>query len=98
MATHLQKAALAADPDFLKRVTHAVAKFATYILQEDPAAQNHKARHRWASSAILNPGGVAAAVAHAVTLDAAVDYGLGNVLDQDLQPAVESACNLLLVG
>ncbi len=96
MATYLEATNLAQDADFLKRVTHAVAKFAVYILDEAEATPNHKARVRWASSAVLNPAGVAGAIAAAVTLDQNVDYGLANVTDADLQTAVEAACAKLL--
>lgn len=95
MATLLERANLVQDADFIKRCSQAVVKFAVYILNETPAAANHKARHRWASAAILNPMATASAIAPAVTLEASVDYGLGAVTDGDLQIAVESVCSLL---
>ncbi|MBZ5581430.1 MAG: hypothetical protein LAQ30_04350 [Acidobacteriia bacterium] len=96
MATYLEATNLAQDADFIKRITHAVAKFATYILDEAEATPNHRTRSRWAQSAIINPAGVAQAVAPAVTLDQNVDYGLANTLDADIQTAVENACANLL--
>ena len=96
MATYLELANLATDAEFVKRLTYAVAKFASYILDEAENTPNHKARVKWASSAILNPSGVAQAVAPAVCLNEDVTYGLAEVLDPALQTAVETACGKLL--
>ena len=96
MAAYLDLTNLAQNADFIKRLTHAVAKFAAYILDEPEATPNHKARAKWAASAILNPTGVATAIAPAVTLDANVSYGLENTLDADVQTAVETYCSKLL--
>ncbi len=96
MAAYLDLTTLAQDGNFVKRITYAVAKFASYILDESEAAPNHKIRARWAQSAILNPAGVAAAIAPAVCLDATVVADLVDVTDAQLQTAVENTCAKLL--
>jgi hypothetical protein len=96
MSTYAQKSDLAKDAAFLGRCAFAVAKFADYILSEAENTANHRQRFRWAQSAAMNPAGVASAIALAVTLNNDVDYGLGNVLDEALQTAVEQACAKLL--
>jgi hypothetical protein len=96
MSTYLQKATLATDGEFTKRIGFAVAKFAKYILDEGEAAPNHRVRSRWATNAVMNSTGIAQQIAATVTLDPNVDTNLGAVSDNDLQAAVESACALLL--
>ena len=95
-ATYSDIGNLSTDATFLKRLTVAVAHFANYILGEPDTTGNHKARFKWASSAIVNPVGIAAAIAPAVCLDPAVQASLAAVTDADLQSACEAACNLLL--
>ncbi len=97
MAAYVDLANLRANVDFLHRVEIAVAKFAIYILGEDPSTANHNARYRWAASALLNPTGVAAGLISAVVLDDNIQANLENSTDEQIQSAVESRINLMLV-
>ena len=96
MATYLESAALRDDADFRKRLEIAVAKYAAYLLGEDPVTANHAARYRWAVSAIMNPSGAAGAVANAVILDDNIQTNLGASTDAQIQSAVEAKVNLIL--
>jgi hypothetical protein len=95
MSTYLEKQSLAMEPDFLKRVTHAVARFAFDIMNEATSVPNHNARYKWASVVIMNPTPMANSISPTVVIDPQVDANLGAVTDADLQVAVTNACSLL---
>ncbi len=97
MAAYIDLANLRTNADFLRKVEIAVAKFATYVLGEDPSTPNHNARYRWAASALLSPTSVAAGLISSVVLDDNVMANLENTSDADIQAAVERKASLLLV-
>lgn len=85
---------------FSDRCSIAVAFFANYILNEDPATSQHQRRYQWAVGAIQNPRGAASGILSAVALDSIFtsqnplnlattpDSGAGSV-----QAAVEATLN-----
>ena len=77
-------------------MSHAVARFAVYILNEAENTSNHKARLKWAANAALRPTAIAQALAPAITIADTVETGLADVSDADLQGAVEALCAQLL--
>lgn len=67
--TYTELAQMARSTEFIDRVAVAVAFYARYIINENPATEFHQARYRWASNAILNPRGAASGFLEAIAID-----------------------------
>src|ERR1019366_575037 len=85
------------DLNFLARISYAVGKYAAYISNEDPGAQNHPARLNWAFKAFQDPLVMARSVVGAVCRDDNVVADLAAVTDQNLQTATETAANTMML-
>lgn len=103
--TYKELSAMLNSADFLDRATFAVATYARYILNEDPATAFHKSRSAWAKDALLNPRGIASQLGPAIALDGVFasqnplnltgtpDTGAGS-----MQVAVEATINSTLLA
>lgn len=85
---------------FIDRCTFSVVYFARYIINEDPATQNHQRRFDWARQAIQNPQGMVSGLLTAIAADnifASQDpLDLGTTPDSgagSVQAAVEATIN-----
>ena len=99
MATYLELSALKRNADFAARVEIAVAKFAAYKMDENPATAGHSWAVKWAQNALANPGSVAAGILPAVVMDPAFQAKAAtpsDITDVELQSAVEAAVNRVL--
>lgn len=99
MATYTELATLRANAAFAARVEIAVAKYATYKMDENPATAGHALAMKWALNAVANPGSVAAGILPAVVLDGSIQAKAGtptDILDAEIQGAVEAAINRVL--
>ena len=99
MATYLELNAVKTNTDFKARVDIAVAKFAMYKLDENPATAGHALAVKWAQNALANPGSVAAGILPAVVMDAAIQAKASDpatITDEEVQSAVEAAVNRVL--
>lgn len=99
MATYLELSALRRDPDFAARTEIAVAKFAVYKMDENPATAGHALAMKWAFNAIANPGSVAAGLLPALMMDFTLQSKAAtpaDITDGELQVAVEVAINRIL--
>jgi len=54
---------------FNQKCTIAVANYARFIINENPATQNHQRRYGWATTAIQSPSSTAAALRFAIAMD-----------------------------
>jgi hypothetical protein len=93
-------ASLSLSGTFRDRVAIAVAFYARYVINENPATPLHNSRASWAKQAFLNPAAVASQIAPAVAIDSIFadqdpldfdgtpDSGAGSV-----QAAVEATIN-----
>ena len=112
MATYAQTAALRNNAGFLSRCEIAVARFANYILGEDPSVTSHRKRYNWATSAILSPSAVASQLGPAIALDPTLQSEMDTIAGQNagsipdysvvgsdtqVQVAVEIQINQILV-
>jgi hypothetical protein len=86
-------AALMNDMTFRGRVKVACLKFATSIADEAGTVAAHNARFRWAQQCMNNPDMISATVTPPVVMDPAVQTNGSNIIDSDLQAAVEAAIN-----
>jgi hypothetical protein len=68
-ATFADSAALAADPDFVARVTMAMVKSAGFVQAEDPNAANHVNRCQLAVKALHDTETYGATFAHGVAVN-----------------------------
>ncbi len=99
MATYLELSALQRDADFSARTQIAVAKFAAYKMDEDPATAGHALAVKWAQNAIANPGSIATGILPAIVLDPACQAKAAtpaDITDAEIQGAVEAAINRIL--
>lgn len=67
--TYSELAALARSAAFIDRSAIAVAEYAKYILNENPATSNHQRRYDWARRAALNPRGEASGLLETIAID-----------------------------
>lgn len=67
--TYSELAQMARSSEFIDRVAVAVAFYARYIINENPATEFHQARYRWAAAAILNPRSAASGFLEAIAID-----------------------------
>ncbi len=99
MATYAELAALRRNSDFASCVEIAVAKFAMYKMDEDPATAGHALAVKWAQNALANPGSVASGILPAVVMDPACQSKAAtpaDITDAEIQGAVEAAINRVL--
>ena len=93
--TYQQSADLMHDPVFQGRVKVAGLNFATYILGEAPSVAGHTSRYRWAQQMGLQPDMISSQIQPLVVMDPNVQANGSDVLDSDLQTAVETVVNKL---
>lgn len=67
--TYTELVAMVNSSAFIDRCALAVAKYAQFILNENPATANHQRRYSWAIGAIQNPTGVVSGLKHAIAID-----------------------------
>lgn len=99
MATYLELSALKRNVDFAARVEIAVAKFAVYKMDENPATAGHSLAVKWAQNAVANPSSVAAGILPALTMDWSIQEKAAapeTITDAEIQTAVEVAINRVL--
>jgi hypothetical protein len=84
-------AALMNDITFRGRVKVACLKFATSIAEEAPTIAAHNTRFKWAQQCMNNPDMTAGTVTPPAVMDPAVQLNGSNIIDSDLQAAVEAA-------
>lgn len=99
MAAYLDLNALLGNADFTARVKIAVATFAKYKLDEDPATAGHSLAVKWAQNAVANPGTVAAGILPSVVLDDAIQAKASmpaDITDVEVQAATEAALTRIL--
>src|SRR5262245_62678878 len=65
--TPRSQAQLAADPNFLKRLSSLLISEAEVVAIEDPLTANHKERRQLAQAIISNPTGMAQSLAPSIT-------------------------------
>ena len=99
--TYLELYQASANADFLDRLAIAVAYYARYIINENPATSNHQRRFQWASAAILSPRGMAIQLFASIILDSVFTtqnpLSIATITDSQLQPVVETAINTTLL-
>lgn len=89
-----ESAALMADVTFRGRIKVCGLKFATTILNENPASVNgHAGRYRWAQQMANNPDPESQRLQPMVVMDPAVQDEGANIDDAALQGAVEAVAN-----
>lgn len=99
--TYTELAAMVNSAPFLDRCALAVASYARFILNENPATQNHQRRYSWAVSAIQSPTSVVGGIKHAIGIDTAfadqnpLDFAA--TTDGTVQSAVEATINSTLL-
>lgn len=96
VAAYADLMTLALDPAFLRRLQIALAEYAMYILNEDPATPDHKARYAWAKNAIVSTAFIAGTLAPAIVVDQDVSQKLMGISDAALQLVVEVKAKLLV--
>lgn len=95
--TNEESAALMADMTFRGRIKVSGLKFATTILNENPAQiEGHSARYRWAQTMAQNPDVEANRIQPMVVMDPAVQDKGSSIDDAQLQSAVEAVVNKFL--
>lgn len=96
--TYADQATVKNQSAFIDRCSIAVAKYAKFIIGEDPATQYHTHRALWATQAMLNPMAETQKIIYFAVLDPAVS-GLTSppdqtqISDSTLQSVVETAIN-----
>lgn len=93
MATYADTATLKNSSTFRDAVTIAVAKYASYILNEGAGVQFHNQRAAWAKGAYVSPDGVAGGLLAVIALDSNVQAAIPTVSDATIQSATENAIN-----
>jgi len=84
------------DLDFRGRIKVAILKWTAYVLGEDPGAQAHSARLRYAQNANLMPDDTAMRVQPQVVMDPNVQSAGKDIPDDVLQSAVEAVIDKVL--
>lgn len=94
--TYAESAELMGNPQFRERVKVACLHYATYISDEPVDTPAHNTRNKWAQNTFVAPDSSAALVTPATVMDDKVQEQGGDLPDNELQVAVETAINKLM--
>jgi len=100
-ATYADQATVKNNGSFLDRCSVALAKYAKFIIGEDPATQFHTFRADWAKSALQNPLGETQKIIFFAIWDPAItgltspvnQASIDGITDAVLQTVIETAIN-----